>query len=140
MTKTPGDRLGDVHQEYSTEQLATIATELGECLRKLNSFTSPYGKAICGPDGKRVHTRVAPVPWYEMDRFESPRIYHEQLLSWGKVNADHYPDFSTRSEEASKLLTKEYRVVLAHGDLHPSNIFVKDGHLTGIIDWAKAGW
>jgi aminoglycoside phosphotransferase (APT) family kinase protein len=139
MTAIPGDRLWDAYQGYSAKQLATIATELGGCFRKLGSFTSPYGNAVCGPDGKRVHTRVAPMYDLSMDRFESPRLYHETLISWGEVS-DHKPDYSTLLEEAGKLLTKEYRVVFAHGDLHLTNILVKDGHLAGIIDWADAGW
>ena len=30
--------------------------------------------------------------------------------------------------------------VFSHGDLQPSNIMVRDGHVAGIIDWAEAGW
>lgn len=33
-----------------------------------------------------------------------------------------------------------YRIVFAHGDLHQNNILVKDGKITGLIDWEQAGW
>jgi aminoglycoside phosphotransferase (APT) family kinase protein len=35
---------------------------------------------------------------------------------------------------------KDHRIVLAHGDLHQANIMVKDGKITGLIDWEFAGW
>jgi aminoglycoside phosphotransferase (APT) family kinase protein len=34
----------------------------------------------------------------------------------------------------------DHRIVLAHGDLHQDNILVKDGKITGLIDWEQAGW
>lgn len=34
----------------------------------------------------------------------------------------------------------DHRIVLSHGDLHPDNIMVKDGKITGLIDWELAGW
>ena len=34
----------------------------------------------------------------------------------------------------------KHRIVFSHGDLRPANIIVKDGHITGIIDWELGGW
>lgn len=33
-----------------------------------------------------------------------------------------------------------HRIVFSHGDLHQGNIMVKDGKITGLIDWEVAGW
>ncbi|KAJ7080393.1 kinase-like domain-containing protein [Mycena belliarum] len=30
--------------------------------------------------------------------------------------------------------------IFSHGDFVPENILIEDGHVTGIIDWAYAGW
>ncbi|KAF1851228.1 kinase-like protein, partial [Cucurbitaria berberidis CBS 394.84] len=35
---------------------------------------------------------------------------------------------------------KDHRIVFTHGDLHQDNIMVKDGKITGLIDWELAGW
>ena len=34
----------------------------------------------------------------------------------------------------------KHKIVFTHNDLHFSNIMIKDGHITGIIDWADSGW
>lgn len=51
----------------------------------------------------------------------------------------------TKSDEplAERILTsrsQNERKVLTHGDLHQSNITVKDNVITGIIDWGVAGY
>lgn len=35
---------------------------------------------------------------------------------------------------------QNYPIVLSHGDLGPGNVIVKDGKITGIIDWETFGW
>lgn len=35
---------------------------------------------------------------------------------------------------------QEHHIVFAHGDFRPQNIMVKDGIVTGIIDWELSGW
>ncbi len=34
----------------------------------------------------------------------------------------------------------DHRIVFSHGDLHQGNVMVKDGKITGLIDWELAGW
>jgi aminoglycoside phosphotransferase (APT) family kinase protein len=38
------------------------------------------------------------------------------------------------------LAAHKHDIVLTHADFRPANIIVKDGHVTGIIDWEMAGW
>ena len=49
-------------------------------------------------------------------------------------------EFKADGEAIFKLLTVEHDVVFTHGDLHFHNVIVKDGHISGIIDWECAGW
>ena len=35
---------------------------------------------------------------------------------------------------------ERHDIYFTHGDLVPRNILIKDGHLSGIVDWAMAGW
>ncbi|KAF2636798.1 kinase-like protein [Massarina eburnea CBS 473.64] len=39
-----------------------------------------------------------------------------------------------------KHLRTDHRIVFSHGDLYPGNIMVKDGSITGLLDWELAGW
>ncbi|ERF72089.1 hypothetical protein EPUS_05007 [Endocarpon pusillum Z07020] len=38
------------------------------------------------------------------------------------------------------LAAHKHKIKFTHNDLKPSNILIKDGHISGIIDWGLAGW
>lgn len=40
----------------------------------------------------------------------------------------------------SSRLRTNHRIVLSHCDLTPRNILVKDGRITGLVDWEDSGW
>ncbi len=44
-----------------------------------------------------------------------------------------------RSMIHSQLRT-DHEIVLTHGDMHPSNIIVRDGRIVALIDWENAGF
>ena len=48
--------------------------------------------------------------------------------------------FKADGQAILKLLTVKHDIVFTHGDLDLHNIIVKDGHISGIIDWECAGW
>ncbi|KAI9467478.1 kinase-like domain-containing protein, partial [Coemansia mojavensis] len=37
-------------------------------------------------------------------------------------------------------LCKNHPLVFCHGDLHPSNIIIKDGKISGIVDWEMSSF
>lgn len=38
------------------------------------------------------------------------------------------------------LAAHKHKINFTHNDLKPSNIVIRDGHISGIIDWGLAGW
>jgi hypothetical protein len=38
------------------------------------------------------------------------------------------------------LAAHKHNIVFTHADFRPDNIMIKDGHVTGIINWEMAGW
>ena len=38
------------------------------------------------------------------------------------------------------LAAHKHAIKFTHNDLHFTNILIKDGHISGIIDWPDAGW
>jgi aminoglycoside phosphotransferase (APT) family kinase protein len=138
MTRIPGQPLWDIHKSCSAEELIVIQADIGKCLKQIRRFASPFKNAVCGPGGGVIHTRVGPNnQWPECKSVEE---FHNYFLRCAN-DGPKYDDSVERYAEACKI--KEmgpYRVVLGHGDLHPSNIMVKDGRLSGIIDWGAAGW
>ncbi len=50
------------------------------------------------------------------------------------------PDGDKKLASAKRLNDRRYTICFGHGDLAPHNIMIKDGRLTGIIDWEYCGW
>ncbi len=136
MTKVPGQPLSDVYDSYSEEELNVIMAEVGACLDRMHAFASPHGAAICGLKGDYIENSMLPLCKYA--RTENPVEFHKSINLWHAnpktKNFDHLVGL------AKQLEGKDCQVVFGHGDLSPWNIMVKDGHLTGIIDWEYAGW
>jgi aminoglycoside phosphotransferase (APT) family kinase protein len=133
MTHIPGVSLSTVCQSYSPEEIKVVLKEVGECLARIRSFPSPYGEAVCGPLGGTIYSKF--VPWNKLERQPNCEEFYKNLYKDGNPNEG--PEVVAR---AKKLQGMSHRIVLGHGDLAPQNIMVKDGHLTGIIDWEYSGW
>ena len=102
------------------KQLATHMSRLRSVPKPEPSFLGSLATVVCR-DARRTQ-----------------RQGHE-ITSEGQFN-DFIGRFTVRREsEFAKillsLLKDNHRVVLTHGDFTPRNILIKDGKVTGIIDW-----
>ncbi len=136
MTRIPGDNLRDTHESCSPEEIESILREVGDCLAKIRTFPSPYGEMVCGPLGGTIFNRE--VPNYNMDPETNSHTFHTEVLKWeqSRLAADG-EQLLTR---AKRLNDRRYKICFGHSDLAPHNIMIKDGRLTGIIDWEYCGW
>ncbi|KAH9922961.1 uncharacterized protein B0H18DRAFT_1182825 [Fomitopsis serialis] len=103
-------------------------------------YSSPYGTSVCGVDGQDI--RSARVPdWYVGPCADASSFYDKIEVPanppWWDGLEHEYPGHVTNFR---RLYSMSHAVVFTHGDLMPHNIMVKDGHITGIIDWEAAGW
>lgn len=77
---------------------------------------------------------------YEQPADDDPRAVAEELLMRDLLE----PDVAARVMEARDRLHARipdgFRPVLCHGDMHAANIVADGDRLTGIVDWAGAGW
>ncbi|KXN81564.1 hypothetical protein AN958_03901 [Leucoagaricus sp. SymC.cos] len=140
MTKVPGDTLWHV-QESCSDEVDDILAEVGECLQQMQQSSGPYGRAICGIDGQTLYNWFG--PYGNCDRLESPEKYHDLILKCAfPVKFPVKLELEDEFASACKIMERDssYRAVFAHGDLHLSNIIVKDGRFIGIIDWEAAAW
>ncbi|KAF7894135.1 hypothetical protein EAF00_007649 [Botryotinia globosa] len=129
--RVPGDSLMQAGNKMTAAQIRVIAKEVVEYLIEVRKFTSPQ---IGTPDGFKIRDRVIGSDmriqfvtddvekWWTRAKL---RLSKEQIERWEDVIKDEYP------------VKGPY--VLTHGDLDASNIIVKDGHVTGIIDWETGG-
>lgn len=76
---------------------------------------------------------------------------HNDMARWGPFNSvgdftnrwfqDLYrPELFIHKKPLSVLHEKKYEVYFTHSDLHPSNIFVRNGRLYGLIDFEDSGF
>ncbi|KAF7902522.1 hypothetical protein EAF00_002425 [Botryotinia globosa] len=137
MDRVPGITLRKAQHDFTLEQHRTIGTEIAEYLAEARKFTSTKPEA---PDGKplRDHTFGGEYPHADLmtaDREEWWARTEPRISSRSNMTQEQILKF-----KESYPLKEGAKYVLSHGDLDPSNIMVKDGHVTAIIDWEHGGY
>ena len=131
MEKLEGDNFFLVRKGMSEEVIATIDTEIGKISRELlNIQNSEFG--FLGED-KRYDSL-----------FNFVKQMLENLISDAKSRGiDILYDeqtFLNQLENDKSAFETIHKASLVHWDMWEGNVFVKDGHVSGIIDWERALW
>ena len=131
MEKLDGDNYSFVKGDMSEEEIAAIDTEIGKISRELSNVKNP-GFGFLGDD-KRYDSL-----------FGFVRQMLENLITDAKRrDIDILYDEKTFMDllEKDRHAFEEVRSAsLVHWDMWEGNVFVKDGHVSGIIDWERALW
>ena len=114
--KLPGAELN------ADDATPAIAGQLGATLRALHAF--PVARAVA------LGAIEFGVEHYRDFRWPQFRERVLPLLS---------PDERAEAENHARALSDEYTPALAHRDLGRDHVLVRDGAVTGVIDWADAG-
>ncbi len=131
MEKLEGDNFFLVKKGMSEEVIAIIDTEIGKISRDLlNIQNSEFG--FLG-DSKR---------------YDSLFVFVKQMLEnlisdAQKRGIDILYDeqtFMNQLENDKSAFETIHKASLVHWDMWEGNVFVKDGHVSGIIDWERALW
>ncbi|MBR5040077.1 MAG: aminoglycoside phosphotransferase family protein [Clostridiales bacterium] len=131
MEKLPGDNYSFIKETLSEETNRNLAKEIGEISRQLCSITNRQFGFL--GDTKRydrlsdfVHTMLS------------------NLISDGqKKNVDLGCDANKLLEDFEKekhIFDEVTSATLVHWDMWEGNVFIKDNHVSGIIDWERAMW
>ena len=131
MEKLEGDNFFLVREGMSEEVIAIINTEIGKISRELSNIqNSEFG--FLGEDKR-----------YE-SLFKFVKHMLENLLSDAqKRDIDILYDeqtFLNQLENDKSAFETIHKASLVHWDMWEGNVFVKDGHVSGIIDWERALW
>ncbi|KAF5380060.1 hypothetical protein D9615_006116 [Tricholomella constricta] len=140
MTYIPGDQLSQVWYNLSDAERSTIMDQLHLCLLRLRACQNPRSPQISSITGtyiKSFRTCEGVIPPCT-DKADFLRyLISARDPNFRKVNEALF-DEETRKV---KLLEEiPHSIIFAHGDLYRHNVLVKDGRLSGIIDWECAGW
>lgn len=132
MEKLEGDSLNSINAALPPAQTAAIRREVGSICRRINEIDCPcFGY----PGQPEFQGR----DWYTVFRkmlcagIGDARLRGVDL----KIDADGLLDKLERERSVFSEVTVPK---LVHWDCWDGNIFVKDGKVTGIIDWERALW
>jgi len=138
MTRLPGDILSDAYDLMTEEERKQVLSEVKFYLDRMRAWSNPSGRdRICSISNGPI--RSIRVPQHLIGPCDNLQGFNESLIgpAWA---AKHRQDYENLMDSARKLHRKACRIVFTHGDFMHHNILVKDGHVTGIIDWEAAGW
>ncbi|THH14029.1 hypothetical protein EW146_g6257 [Bondarzewia mesenterica] len=124
------------------EDLRAIVDEIYAVLRRLWTLEQPAGdvdKVVLSASG---HGLPDPMTDY-MELYGPYRSILDCYLHSTRHLQDKVPwtedDLRAKEPELIKAVTSD-PIVWVNIDLRPYNILVKDGRLSGIIDWERSGW
>lgn len=131
MEKLEGVNFFFARQDMPEEEIAVIDTEIGKIAKELASIhNANFG--FLGED-KRYDTLFDFVK----------QLLHNLLSDAQKRNIDILYDeqmFMQQLEKDRAAFDRVQHATLVHWDMWEGNVFVKDGHVSGIIDWERAMW
>lgn len=132
MEYVEGTALNQIRDALAPEERDAIARQLGGYNRMINDYKNGFFGSL-QPDGRRGDS------WAET--FGGML---EDVLADGK-DADvtlpvSYGEIEKEIARSSELLTEVKEASLVHWDLWDGNIFVKDGGISGLIDFERAFW
>ncbi len=84
MTRISGKPLSEVMDSPSSEELEIIKSELAHILRRMRSYSNPWGCRVCGVDGNDVYG--SRVPLRHISACENEAAFHKTFLRFALVN------------------------------------------------------
>lgn len=127
-----GTALNQIRDSLTSEEREVIIRQLGGCSRTINDYRNSFFGSL-QPDGRRSDS------WAEV--FGGML---EDVLADGKdanvVLPVSYEEIEKEIARASDLLTDVKEASLVHWDLWDGNVFVKNGSISGLIDFERAFW
>lgn len=131
MEKLKGDNLAKIRDSLSQDQIEKIHEEIGRLSRKLTAIQNP----VFGMLGdERRFTSL-----YEFVRYLLGNLISDAQKR--NINILYSEENLLTSLEKDQEAFEEVRTAtLVHWDMWEGNIFVRENHVTGIIDWERAMW
>lgn len=132
MEKLSGDNLGHIRESLSPEEQAEIDRSIGGIIHELNGFTGTYF-------GYEGNSDLRADTWKEAFQ----KIVDSVLEDGRKKNAEYgftIEDIRDTVLKHSGMLASVTTPCLVHWDAWDLNFFVKDGKISGILDFERALW
>ena len=130
MTAVPGQTLEAVFHRLSYAEREQLSKDLKGVLSQLRCIPNQTPYRFCNSHGGPLIDHRFPSgtggPFHLISEFNAFIVHR-------------YVGEETKSKIAA-VHGRSYRSVFTHADLHPSNILINRGRLSGIVDWECAGF
>ncbi|KAG6812174.1 hypothetical protein H0H92_004042 [Tricholoma furcatifolium] len=144
MTRLPDDLLWDQFTNLSDADLHAIAQDVHAVLQRLwliQQSPADAGKVMLGASG---HGLLSPSDFFDSYWGPGPSIQNLYWVMSGDLFLQSENPWTEEGmvatfPEQMRAVTAD-RIVWVHTDLRMLNILVRNGRLSGIIDWADSGW
>ncbi|CAG8379326.1 unnamed protein product [Penicillium salamii] len=130
MTTVPGQTLDQVYHRLSYPQRAQLSKDLRNILTQLRRIPNQTSHAFGNTHGGPLNDH----------RLPSGTRGPFDLISEFNAYLIHMCVSDETKEKISKIHARQYRSLFTHADLHPSNIIIDHGRLSGIVDWESSGF
>ena len=131
MEKLKGDNFFTVREEMPEDKIAVIDKEIGIISRELTGVRNP-GFGFLGED-KRYDTLYEFVKHMLINLISDAKRKDIDIL----YDERTFTDLLEKDMDAFASVTD---ASLVHWDMWEGNVFIKDGYVSGIIDWERALW
>jgi aminoglycoside phosphotransferase (APT) family kinase protein len=133
MSFIEGEGLDSVWPRMTVEEKHSICQQLREILTTMRSIPCTTGSIGSCSNGKAHDVRQ--YSSYDGGPYADEAAFNTELY----FDLGDTVPLPIRTA-LQKQIRSNHRIVFTHGDLAQHNILVKDGQITGLIDWETAGW
>lgn len=140
--RVPGAPLVEVWQSASQEDKDSYKAQLREQLKRMRECTQPFiGRVTKSGEPQPTHNVFDRLFGNDLGPFQSEEEFDGWCLARVLMKTGHISRRKwKRFIEQERRNASSGKFVLTHGNLSPGNIIVKDGVITGIIDWGRGGF
>lgn len=133
----PGVPLYDIWDDLSDAGKDGMVAQLKEQVARIRACIQPYIGRVDNKPTRNVYDRLPTTycgPFPNEEAFDDWCVERVPVGFFGLAHWK-WPRWLEKERRKSS-----GRFVLTHGDLSPHNIMVKDGKITGIVDWERSGF
>ncbi|CAK1364045.1 uncharacterized protein RHO25_005821 [Cercospora beticola] len=137
--RVPGTRLSDLWESLDKTTQDSIKVQLRQQVACMRACTSETIGRLSGTSTYNIYNRLATTqfgPFSDEEAFDNWCLVRTPVGLWG-LQRKRWARWLQRERLKSQNVNK---FVLTHCDLTPRNIIVKDGKITGIVDWERSGF
>ncbi|KAI0633104.1 kinase-like protein [Trametes polyzona] len=126
------------HPTLDVSDAGPLLQDLRDAFKQLRSIPPPASPSICSASGGPLRC-IRTGSQEFIGPFNEPQEFKDAIFAL--ANSLHFAHrMPVLRRLAEPVNAKQHRVWFTHADLAARNVLVKDGRLSGIVDWEFAGW